>query len=35
MNFNWSEILQDGFIISLVGIVIVFAALFILFKVFS
>jgi glutaconyl-CoA/methylmalonyl-CoA decarboxylase subunit delta len=35
MNFNWSGVIQDGVIISLVGIVIVFVALFILYKVFA
>jgi len=35
MNSELSELLQNGLIISLVGIVIVFAALFILYKVFA
>lgn len=35
MNFHWSGIMQDGAIISLVGIMIVFAALLILYRVFS
>ena len=35
MKVDWSIILQDGVIISLVGIVIVFIALFILYKVFA
>jgi Na+-transporting methylmalonyl-CoA/oxaloacetate decarboxylase gamma subunit len=35
MNVDMSVILQDGVIISIVGIVIVFVSLLILFKVFS
>jgi len=35
MKVDWSIVLQDGVIISLVGIVIVFIALTILYKVFT
>jgi Na+-transporting methylmalonyl-CoA/oxaloacetate decarboxylase gamma subunit len=35
MKVDWSIVLQDGVIISLVGIFIVFTALFILYKVFA
>lgn len=35
MKSNLDVILQDGIVISIVGIIIVFLALFILFKVFS
>jgi Na+-transporting methylmalonyl-CoA/oxaloacetate decarboxylase gamma subunit len=35
MNVDWTVVLQDGVIISLVGIIIVFAALFVLYKIFS
>jgi len=35
MENNWSVILQDGVTISIVGIVIVFVALVILYKVFA
>jgi glutaconyl-CoA/methylmalonyl-CoA decarboxylase subunit delta len=35
MKVDWSVILQDGVIISLVGIIIVFVSLLILYKLFS
>lgn len=35
MKVDWSVVLQDGVIISIVGIIIVFVALLILYKVFS
>ena len=35
MDFSYSTIIQDGITISLVGIVIVFMALFILYKLFQ
>ena len=35
MKTDWSVVTQDGVIISIVGIIIVFLALFVLYKVFS
>jgi glutaconyl-CoA/methylmalonyl-CoA decarboxylase subunit delta len=35
MNVDWTVVMQDGVVISLVGIIIVFAALLVLYKIFS
>ncbi len=35
MDLNNSELIQDGIVISIVGIIIVFTALFVLYKVFQ